>query len=482
MPPSKSLEGELFIAQLRGILKRCQPSNMVDKQCSWCGRDTANAIFPSIQVILAIITLGYVYIYLGYKKGREEVERQNRQTREAQEREGRQTREAQEREERRRREEEERSQRERREKQEGQERQSREAQEREERQSRREQERLEREERDKIADILCSEYTTIEDEGILKRIRKAKTDFEGTLFWKLEDVKITGLDVLRYMCHPDNYERCQTKKLKELRQDLDAIVRMFQTFRIKLLLRGNCSENIKEEFGPRISELGEMTVPFVTGRKRRTISKVLEYFSGEPLVLEETNIEANIPYIRDHLRFGDPDPGHAQHEGYANTKFKLTFSFTQPGKMELPKLRNGEFHLQNTEMVEVNIDDLAHDIEQLWRQGNIFAGYASPSREIPNVYVLNAVRLFYYLICKTNGSSIQSGQEFLELIDNMTRIPIGRTDGLIQKELCLRHMSDIRNLLEMLAQSNLLEEQATAQVLNETYENLRGQIANLMQR
>ena len=153
---------------------------MVDKQCSWCGRDTANAIFPSIQVILALITLGYVYIYLGNKKGREEVERQNRQTREAQEREGRQTREAQEREERRRREEEERSQRERREKQERQERQSREAQEREERQSRREQERLEREERDKIADILCSEYTTIEDEGILERIAKAKIHFGDT--------------------------------------------------------------------------------------------------------------------------------------------------------------------------------------------------------------------------------------------------------------------------------------------------------------
>ena len=412
---------------------------MVDKQCSWCDRDKVNAAYYGIQIILAIFTLAYVYFFLENKKRREEEERSQREERETQER--------------------------------------------EERQRRREQERLEREERDKIVDILCSEYTTIEDEGILERIAKAKIYFEDTLFWKLKDVKITGLDVLRYMCHPDNYKRCQTKKLEELHKDLNAIVRLFQTFRIKLLSRGSCSENIKEVFGPQISELGKMTVPFVTGRERRTISKVLEYFSGEPLVLEETNIEpdieAHIPYIRDHLRFGDPDPGHAQHEGYVNTKFKLTC--TQPWKKELCQLREREFYLQNTEMVEVNTDDLVHGIEQLWR--NIFADYASPSRDIPNVYVLNAVRLFYYLICKTNGSSIQSGQEFLKLIDKMKRIPIGRTDGLKQKAVCVRHMSDIQGHLKTLSTlSELVEKQSTVHLLEKTCEDLRRLIATHMQR
>ena len=347
---------------------------------------------------------------------------------------------------------------------------------------RREKERLEREEREKIADIVSTEYIRIENSGILERIRKAKIHFECTLFWKLGNVKITGLDVLRYMCHHDNYERCKTKELEELHKDLDAIVRLFQSFRIKLPPKGKCPENITEELGPQISELGEMTVPFVTGRKRDTILKVLEYFNCKLLVLKERKIEAYIPYIKDHLRFGDPDAGHAQHEGYANTKFKLTYPCTQPWKKELSTLSGGEFYLQNTEMLEEGMNVVANCIQQLSTHGRILARYASPSREILNVYVLNAVRLFYYHICETNGSSIQSGQEFLELIDEMKRIPIGRTDGLIQKELCLRHMSDMQNLLEMLAQSNLLEEQSTAQVLNETYEHLRGQIANRMQR
>ena len=401
-----------------------------DKQCSWCARDTVNVVYFIVQVVLTITAMVWVNLFLKRKERRDEKKRL------VQER-------------------------------------------------RREKERLEREEREKIADIVSTEYIRIENSGILERIRKAKIHFETecTLFWKLKNVKITGLDVLRYMCHHDNYERCKTKELEELHKDLDAIVRLFQSFRIKLPPKGKCPENITEELGPQISELGEMTVPFVTGRKRDTILKVLEYFNCKLLVLKERKIEAYIPYIKDHLRFGDPDAGHAQHEGYANTKFKLTYPCTQPWKKELSTLSGGEFYLQNTEMLEEGMNVVADCIQQLSTHGRIFARYASPSREILNVYVLNAVRLFYYLICKTNGSSIPSGQEFLELIDKMKRIPIGITDGLVQKGRCERDISAIQGHLKMLLkQSKLLEEQSTADILEKTCEDLRELIANHVQR
>ena len=98
--------------------------------------------------------------------------------------------------------------------------------------------------------------------------------------------KITGLDILRYkLLNPNDYEEAEKLLLTKLQQDLDAVMRLFQSLRIKLPLKGECPQNIREELGPLINDIGEIArYKFVPAGKRYTIAHVMKYFgNGQPV-------------------------------------------------------------------------------------------------------------------------------------------------------------------------------------------------------
>ena len=163
---------------------------------------------------------------------------------------------------------------------------------------------LEREERDKIAYIVSSEYENLEKDGdIPGKFSKMKDDLKKELiFCGMQNRRVNGFDLLWQMCGEGRnvtsiFHKDALDEAEQFQDNVRQIWKLFRSFLIKLPLGKQCSNNIKEALGPLVLDLAEAIAPFVTERKRQTISAVLEYF-GEPRLEPATpEIRRVVPYV-----------------------------------------------------------------------------------------------------------------------------------------------------------------------------------------
>ena len=163
---------------------------------------------------------------------------------------------------------------------------------------------LEREERDKIAYIVSSEYENLEKDGdIPGKFSKMKDDLKKELiFCGMQNRPVNGFDLLWQMCGEGRnvtsiFHKDALDEAKKLQENVRQIWKLFRSFLIKLPLEKPCSGNIKKALGPLVLDLAKAIAPFVTERKRQTISAVLKYFGEPPLRSATTEIRRVVPYV-----------------------------------------------------------------------------------------------------------------------------------------------------------------------------------------
>ena len=153
-----------------------------------------------------------------------------------------------------------------------------------------------------FAETLGREYSKLKDNNIHQSVSEVKDSFGNVKV--CED--ITCIDVLRYMIdHADYKTRFRTPQLDNLREDLQKILHLLRTC-ASLILLGTVPNNFKKELGEEVTDLGEITLPFFKGERRKIILKCLANFGNESSKDDreasvrdiDMKLEKVIPYVK----------------------------------------------------------------------------------------------------------------------------------------------------------------------------------------
>lgn len=149
-----------------------------------------------------------------------------------------------------------------------------------------------------FAETLGREYSKLKDENTHQRVLEIKESLGNVKVCN----EITGVDVLSYMIH-----HCADRAsfgtrgfdFVAFREDLKKILRLLRICH-SLTLLGTVPDDIKEEVGELVTDLGEITLPFFKGHRRKIILKCLEHFGGQSPSensVTDTDMRNAIPYV-----------------------------------------------------------------------------------------------------------------------------------------------------------------------------------------
>lgn len=149
-----------------------------------------------------------------------------------------------------------------------------------------------------FAETLGREYSKLKDENTHQRVLKVKESLGNVKVCN----EITGVDVLSYMIHhcADRARfRTRGSDFDAFRDDLNKILRLLRICN-SLTLLGTVPDDIKEEVGELVTDLGEITLPFFKGHRRKIILKCLEHFGSQSPSensVTDTDMTNAIPYV-----------------------------------------------------------------------------------------------------------------------------------------------------------------------------------------
>lgn len=147
-----------------------------------------------------------------------------------------------------------------------------------------------------FAETLGREYSKLKDESTHQRVLEIKESLGNVKVCN----EITGVDVLSYMIdHCADFPRFRTREFDAFREDLNKILRLLRIC-YSLTLLGTVPDDMKEEVGELVTDLGEISLPFFKGHRRKIILKCLEHFGGQTPSensVTDTDMRNAIPYV-----------------------------------------------------------------------------------------------------------------------------------------------------------------------------------------
>ena len=165
-----------------------------------------------------------------------------------------------------------------------------------------------REERDKVAKILSEEYEYLEKhDDIPGQVFKIRHDLKKILIFNgKRNQRVNGFDLLGYMCRNGKCTSIFEEEAngETLQENVRKIWKLFRSFRINLTLERKCSECVKKELGPLVTDLARTIAPLVTKPRRETISAVLKYFGEPPLKPTPEILTPTLPAYVEGARIG----------------------------------------------------------------------------------------------------------------------------------------------------------------------------------
>ena len=289
-----------------------------------------------------------------------------------------------------------------------------------------------------FAETLGREYSKLKDNNIHQSVSEVKDSFGNVKF--CED--ITCIDVLRYMIdHADYKTRFRTPQLDKLREDLQKILHLLRTC-ASLILLGTVPNNFKKELGEVVTDLGEITLPFFKGERRKIILKCLANFGNESSKDNreekvrdrdrlDMKLEKAIPYVK-FLSFkafyasGGPSRRGTSIQSLKTSKYTYCKTFILKVDVMLSDLDFCEetaetgllkeldflFYLNKTMEEETHFPDVDSELQrELWNQ--LFAGEEENSVNDVNsrgLRVLHEVRMHIHNIVNRRAIDVEEEQ------------------------------------------------------------------------
>ena len=261
-----------------------------------------------------------------------------------------------------------------------------------------------------FAETLGREYSKLKDENTHQRVLEIKESLGNVKVCN----EITGVDVLSYMIHhcADRASfRTRGFDFVAFREDLKKILRLLRICN-SLTLLGTVPDDIKEEVGELVTDLGEISLPFFKGHRRKIILKCLEHFGGQSPSensVTDTDMRNAIPYV-DFLVFTwvYKAPGANPGKKVKKTKDKcpecvaftldvngpLTCELKEETKRELLQELDVLIQLQKRIVELENLKDFVRELRRKWR--NLFSDECPVNDVSVVLRVLHEVRGYIY--------------------------------------------------------------------------------------
>lgn len=314
-----------------------------------------------------------------------------------------------------------------------------------------------------FAETLGREYSKLKDENTHQRVLEIKESLGNVKVCN----EITGVDVLSYMIHhcADRASfRTRGFDFVAFREDLKKILRLLRICN-SLTLLGTVPDDIKEEVGELVTDLGEISLPFFKGHRRKIILKCLEHFGGQSPSensVTDTDMRNAIPYV-DFLVFTwvYKAPGANPGKKVKKTKDKcpecvaftldvngpLTCELKEETKRELLQELDVLIQLQKRIVELENLKDFVRELRRKWR--NLFSDEEEcPVNDVSVVLrVLHEVRGYIY--SKVKREEINAGkQRKIEVFRTVYTdvIKLRLIDWKAVLDICQTFKADLSNL------------------------------------
>ena len=260
-----------------------------------------------------------------------------------------------------------------------------------------------------FAETVDREYSKLKDESTHQRVLEIKESLGSVKVCN----EITGVDVLSYMIHHcADFPRFQTREFGAFREDLKKILRLLRICHSLIAQLGTVPDDIKEEVGELVTDLGKITLPFFKGRQSDIIVKCLKHFGSQSPSensVTDTDMTNAIPYV-EFLVFTwvykapGADPG----KKVKKTKDKcpecvaftldvngpLTCELKEETKRELLQELDVLIQLQKRIVELENLKDFVRELRRKWR--NLFSDECPVNDVSVVLRVLHEVRGYIY--------------------------------------------------------------------------------------
>ena len=310
-----------------------------------------------------------------------------------------------------------------------------------------------------FAETLGREYSKLKDESTYQRVLEIKESLGNVKVCN----EITGVNVLSYMIdHCADCPRFQTREFDAFREDLNKILRLLRICN-PLTLLGTVPDDIKEEVGELVTDLGEITLPFFKGHRRKIILKCLEHFGSQSASensVADTDMRNAIPYV-EFLVFtwvfkaSVADRGKKVKETNVkcpecvaftlNVNGPLTSGLDEGPKSELLQELDVLIELQKRIVELKNLKDFVGEFRPKWR--NLFSDECPVNDVSVVLRVLHEVRGYIYSKVKREEIDAEK-QRKMEVFRTVYRDvnELKLIDWQIVKEICQRFKADLSNL------------------------------------
>ena len=309
-----------------------------------------------------------------------------------------------------------------------------------------------------FAETLGREYSKLKDENTHQRVLEIKESLGNVKVCN----EITGVDVLSYMIHHcADFPRFRTREFGAFREDLKKILRLLRICYSLTLQLGTVPDDIKEEVGEQVTDLGEISLPFFKGQQRKIILKCLEHFGGQSPSensVTDTDMTNAIPYV-EFLVFTwvykapGADPGKKVEK--TNDKCPECVAFTldvngpltcelkEETKRELLQELDVLIQLQKRIVELQNLKDFVRELRPKWR--NLF------SRECPVNDVSVVLRVLHevrgYIYSKVKREEInEEKQQKIEVFRTVYVNELKLMDWPTVRVICQRFQANLSEL------------------------------------
>lgn len=296
-----------------------------------------------------------------------------------------------------------------------------------------------------FAETIRGQYNTLKDKQVLSWVSETNKKFEKVLICQ----GITGLDVLRYMLNDSYFASRSSRKsaLYKLREDLNSIFQPLSTYASFILWHGPVPSNIKVELRELVTELGQVTLPFIKGDQRQTVLKCLKHFSRDGEIKTEKKqrdidltIETMVPYIKC-LSFDVQDRPHQRSIHYSEVN-KFQFEIDPVHDPALKFLKAIQKDLQN----EKYLLHFARESREHLSNLQDFDLVNSDDDRSVVMKVLHQVRVYIHLKLKEEGIDEEVSRDIELLRKIYERVARLKPDEEIVIQTCERFIQDLSDL------------------------------------
>ena len=307
-----------------------------------------------------------------------------------------------------------------------------------------------------FAETLGREYSKLKDESTYQRVLEIKESLGNVKVCN----EITGVNVLSYMIdHCADCPRFRTREFDAFREDLNKILRLLRICD-SLTLLGTVPDDIKEEVGELVTDLGEITLPFFKGHRRKIILKCLEHFGSQSASensVADTDMRNAIPYVEFLVFtwvFKAPGADRGKKVKETNDKCPECVAFTlnvngpltsgldEGPKSELLQELDVLIQLQKRIVESKILEDFVGELRRKW--SNLFSDECPVNDVSVVLRVLHEVRGYIYSKVKREEINAEKQQK-IEVFRTVYRdvIELELIDGPTVKVICERFKADL---------------------------------------